>query len=242
MGREAVEILFQDEYLVAAFKPPGIGVHSSDLIRERRTFSKLLEAFLHRPVWTIHRLDRPTSGVILFALEASVARAMSGSYWHEHVRKEYLAIVRGFPPDQGCIDIPLKRYPRHVHQSRRDAPLLASSTRYRSIRRWEIPLASTRYRTSRFSLLEVSPESGRYHQIRRHLARIGYPIIGDTQHGDTRSNEIVNTAFGHTRLMLHCCSLSFLHPVTQVPSEARAPIPGDMEALKGALEACASLD
>ena len=237
-----MEILFRDEYLVAALKPPGMGVHSSDLIRERRTFIKLLETFLGRPLWTLHRLDRPTSGVMLFALEASVARAMSGSYWHEQVAKKYLAIVRGFPPEEGCIDIPLKRYPRNARQSRRDAPLLASSSRYRSIRRWELPLASSRYSTSRFSLLEVSPESGRYHQIRRHLARIGYPIVGDTQHGDTRCNEIVNAAFGHTRLMLHCGCISFLHPVSELPCEARAPMPGDMESLTEALEGCCLLD
>ena len=240
-----MEVLFRDDQFIAVNKPPGTGVHRSGLVRDDRTVTDIAAQLAGRQVFTLHRLDRPASGVLLFALDKETAAYFTGDIWRTEVSKTYLALTRGFVPEEGLIDIPLSanhKRERPSQQRRRERrgdeaaeagiegiSVKEAVTRYTVLDRFELPLPSRRYDTSRFSLVEVFPETGRFHQIRRHFARIGFPLIGDTTHGDSKTNALVNEHFGHTRLQLHCVQMSFPHPVLGRTAMTDAPLFDDMK-------------
>lgn len=177
-------------------------------------------------VYPIHRLDRATSGVLLMALTAEAASAAGRAFSEHQVSKTYLTLTRGFCADEGQIDTPLvpargRGLPKeHPHAVPQDA-----ITKYRTIDRFELPVENSRYATTRASLVEVHPQTGRFHQIRRHFNYISHPVIGDTSHGDSRQNQIFRTHFGVTRLMLAAVNLSLEHPVEKSPLTISAPLP-----------------
>lgn len=213
-----LEILYQDEYLVAVNKPAGWLVHRSWLDRHETVFvMQTLRDQIGQHVFTVHRLDRPTSGVLLFALSSDTARLLSLQFEKNQIQKTYQAVVRGYLTGVGTIDSPLveqldKIADKHVKQEK--APQQAIS-HYRSIATLECPFSAGKYETSRFSLVELYPETGRKHQLRRHLKRIFHPIIGDSAHGDLHQNRAFTAYSGVNRLLLHACSLDFQHPVTR---------------------------
>ncbi|MDG0831453.1 pseudouridine synthase [Roseateles saccharophilus] len=216
-------LLHADEHLVAIDKPPGLLVHRTQLAaREDEAALQLLRDQLGRPVWPVHRLDRGTSGVLLFALSPEVAALLGTMFEQGCMHKRYLALVRGWPhEDAGLIDHPLARDPE---QPSAGQPMLDAQTRWHVLRRDEWPVASDpRFPTTRVALLEAEPLQGRRHQIRRHLKHIAHPILGDATHGKGPLNRAVAAFLGTQRLWLHARELSLVHPVTGVPLQLQAP-------------------
>lgn len=210
------EILFQDPFIVAVSKPPGMLVHRTRIAADTGPF--LLQQardITGRRLYPVHRLDRPTSGVVLFAMTPDSARALSESFRDQTARKTYLAVVRGWIEEEGRIDTPLDR-PVDWSQDEGGRPREAL-TEFSRLGMAEIPIAVSRHPTSRYSLVKVHPVTGRRHQIRRHLRRISHPVIGDVEYGDGRHNRFFRNHFGIGRLLLHAERITLGHPATCKP-------------------------
>ena len=200
-----LRVLHADAAIVAIDKPAGLLVHRSSLdAHETRSAAELLRAQLNVPVWLLHRLDKATSGVLAFALDADVATALGKAFEAGAVRKRYLALVRGWPPAEGEIDYPLARDPELPSAGQ---PRLPAVTRYRRRACFEWPFPDGRHAASRYALVEVEPLSGRRHQIRRHFKHIAHPLVGDTTPGKGAHNRAVAAWLGTSRLWLHASRL-----------------------------------
>ncbi len=226
-----LEIIFQDDHLVAINKPSGLLVHRSRIDRHETRFAlQMLRDQIGQWVFPVHRLDKAASGVLIFALTPQVARELSALFSTDRVDKTYMAVVRGHTDTRGVIDHPLKEKLDKMTDTMTDpskAPQPAI-TNYRRLATVELPLRVDRYPTSRYSLVEVTPRTGRKHQIRRHMKHISHPIIGDTTHGKGKHNRLFRERFGCDRLLLAATQLSLLHPVTQKKLRLTAPLPESM--------------
>ena len=211
-----LDIIYRDEYLVAINKPHGLLVHRSPIAADVEEFAlQLLRDQIGLKVNPVHRLDRATAGVLLFALNKDVEIAMQQQFMNDLVNKTYLAIVRGYTPDQEDIDYPLRK---------ENGTLQEAFTAYTIIKRAEIDVPLGKHSTSRYSLVTVKPTTGRMHQIRKHLSHVNHPIIGDTTHGCNKQNKLFREKWEMTTLLLHAASLSFKHPVTNEEITIEAPI------------------
>lgn len=235
----ALTILFQDQHLVAIDKPAGLLVHRSMIDRRERRFAlQMLRDQIGQRVYAAHRLDRGTSGVLLFALSSAVARSLGTMFEQRQVDKRYIAVVRGHPPPSGEIDHPLRRIvdpAEHASAAASEAPAQDACSRYRRLATIELPYRVDRYPTSRYALLELEPLSGRRHQLRRHLKHISHPIIGDATYGKGRHNRLFQTLFACDRLLLASTELRLTHPVTGAPLQLTAPLSKDFARLLGRL-------
>ncbi len=224
-----LEILYQDEWLVAVNKPSGWLVHRSWLDRHETVFvMQTVRDQIGQHVFTAHRLDKPTSGVLLMGLSSEVGRLLSLQFEQHQMQKTYHAVVRGWLENSGTLDYPLveeldKIADRHTTEARTAQPAV---TDYQSLATVEMPVGIGRYPTSRYSLVEMAPKTGRKHQLRRHMSHLRHPIIGDSAHGDLRQNRGAAEHFGANRLMLHASSLALTHPVTGEPLLIRAGLDG----------------
>ncbi|HCT8170839.1 TPA: tRNA pseudouridine(65) synthase TruC [Proteus mirabilis] len=215
-----LDIIYQDEYLVAVNKPAGWLVHRSWLDRHETVFvMQTLRDQIGQHVFPVHRLDRPTSGVLLMALSSEVARTLSVCFEQHQMEKVYHAVVRGYVEEPMIIDSPLvEEHDKIADKFASQPPKIQHCiTHCVPLAKVEKEVAIGRYPTSRFSLLELRPETGRKHQLRRHMSHICHPIIGDTAHGDLRQNRGVVNHFQSHRLMLHASQLNLIHPITQQP-------------------------
>lgn len=215
---DRLEILYQDEYLVAINKPSGLLVHKSPIDkREKRFALQLLRDQIGQYVYPVHRLDKPTSGVLLFALSAEIAQMMSLLFRSSKVHKEYIAIVRGFTEDVSLIDYPLKQMLDTKAQKKEGITkeIQEAQTVYERLGTVELPFPVSRYPVARYSLIKLFPKTGRKHQIRRHMKHIFHPIVGDTKHGRGEHNKLFREKFGCHRLLLHSHRISFIHPVSE---------------------------
>lgn len=229
-----MEILYLDDWLVAVDKPAGLLVHRSEIDRhETRYAIQLVRDRLGRRVYPVHRLDKPTSGVLVFALDSDTARRMTDQFTAGTVKKNYLAVVRGHTDGRGTIDYPLVEQldPLADRLARQDKPAQPAVTRYRRLAAAELPFPVGRYASCRYSLLEVSPATGRKHQIRRHMKHIFHPVVGDTTHGDGRHNRFFREHFGCSRLLLAATRLGFMHPHTEAELALAAPLDGMFRAV-----------
>lgn len=235
---ETLPILYQDEQLVAVHKPSGLLVHRSMLDRHETRFAvQIVRNQTGRHVYPAHRLDRGTSGVLLFAYSRDVARALEAQFAGQQVAKTYLAVVRGHPPQEGVIDHPLTRQ-YDDYEFRTAAPAGDSQqavTHYRCLARCELPYAVDRYPSSRYALVGLYPESGRRHQLRRHLKHIAHPIIGDATYGKGKHNRLFQTLFGNQRLLLACRKMLLRHPLDGRQLSLNAPLADDFSAVLAAL-------
>lgn len=216
--------IYVDEHLVAIDKPPGLLVHRTQLAAgEDVAALQLLRDQLGRPVWPVHRLDRGTSGVLVFALSPEVASLLGALFEGGQMHKRYLALVRGWPgAEAGVVDHPLARDPELPSAGQ---PLLQAQTRWRVLERLEWPFGTDpRFATTRVALMEAEPLQGRRHQIRRHLKHIAHPILGDATHGKGPLNRAVATHLGLQRLWLHARQLQLTHPVTGAALDLQAPL------------------
>jgi len=228
-----LQIIHIDEHLVAIDKPAGLLVHRSQLAAQEQVFAlQMLRDQLGRQVWPAHRLDRGTSGLLLFALDADTASLLGQTFEQGQARKRYLALVRGWPAaNEGCIEHPLARDPELPSAGQ---PLLESRTDWRALAGVEWPLAQDpRFATSRYSLLEARPLTGRRHQIRRHFKHIAHPIIGDATHGKGAHNRAVAAFLGEQRLWLHALELNIRHPWSGEPLQLCAAPGPEWQAMLG---------
>lgn len=209
-------ILFQDAHYVAIDKPAGLLVHRSPISRDRVFALQTLRDQIGRRVYPVHRLDRATSGVLVFGLTAEAARRLVAQFERHEVGKRYLAVARGWVDEAGLIDHP-------VADDEGNAVAQPARTHYRRLAGVELPFAVDRYPTSRYSLVDVTPETGRRQQIRKHFKHISHHLIGDTTHGNGRHNRFFREQFGIQRLLLMAQRLSFTHPFHDRPVDIHAP-------------------
>ncbi|MDE0490786.1 tRNA pseudouridine(65) synthase TruC [Psychrobacter sp. A3] len=216
-----VEIIYEDEFLVAINKEAGLLVHRSWLDKGETRFAlQLTRDAVGCHVFPVHRLDRPTSGVLLFAKSADVARTLTEAFTTRQVTKQYLAVVRGFMPEQGFVDHALSFQPDAIADkfANVDKPAQEAVTHWQRLAQIELPFAvSKKHNTSRYSLMRLMPVTGRKHQLRRHMKHLFHPIVGDTSHGDGRHNRFFRAQYDCTRMLLHAHSLALSHPVTGEP-------------------------
>lgn len=223
-----LEILYQDDYLIAINKPHGLLVHRSPIAADASEFAvQLLRNQIGQKVYPVHRLDRKTSGVLLFALNEEVNRTMQQAFMNKEVEKKYLAILRGFTPEKGTIDYAL---------TTEDGKVQDAITHYKTLRHFEIPVPFGKFDTSRYSLVEVNPETGRMHQLRKHFAHIFHPIIGDRPHGCNKQNKLFLEKWNMNTMLLHASELQFIHPVSHEKITIEAGLHSDFERVLGLLE------
>lgn len=220
-----LEILYQDEHIIAVNKPHGLLVHRTKAdFNETQSVVDTLRDELKLTIYTVHRLDKPTSGVLIFALSSEVARSLSEQFAARTVQKKYLAVVRGVPPAEATIDYPLKEELDKMtdKMARKNKPAQVAVTKIRTIVQVELPFEVDKYPTTRYALVEAKPLTGRKHQIRRHLRHINNPIIGDTTHGSGKHNRFFESQFKIRRLLLACTQMTFQHPKTGVELTIKA--------------------
>ena len=221
-----LDIIYRDEHLVAINKPAGLLVHKSLIDKhEKLNAMQLLRDQLGQWVYPVHRLDKPTSGVLLFALNPECARELSRQFENQEVSKTYWAIVRGHPPEQGSIDHPIKPSIDFKRKKPlKPKPAQEAVTEFKRLSTIELPYCVDRYPTSRYALLELKPKTGRKHQIRKHLKHISHPIIGDPKYGKSKHNQFFQTHFKSSRLLLASTALSIYHPEAQEEMLFSAPV------------------
>ncbi|MDA0149288.1 tRNA pseudouridine(65) synthase TruC [Vibrio sp. LaRot3] len=213
-----LEIVYQDEYFVAVNKPAGMLVHRSWLDKHETQFvMQTLRDQIGQHVFPLHRLDRPTSGVLIFALSSEVASQVMPMFANHEMQKTYHAIVRGWIEEGGTLDYALKVELDKIADkfASEEKQAQEAVTDYQPLAKVEIPISTGRFPTTRYCLMELSPQTGRKHQLRRHMAHLRHPIVGDTTHGDGKHNKLFREHFDSHRLLLHASSLSFVHPFTQ---------------------------
>ncbi|MDB5287207.1 MAG: pseudouridylate synthase [Mucilaginibacter sp.] len=211
-----LDILYQDDYLIAINKPHGLLVHRSSIAADAEEFAlQILRDQIGKKVNPAHRIDRKTGGVLLFAFDKPTEIAMQQQFMENQVKKKYLAILRGYTPDSEEIDYPLRK---------ENGTLQEAFTRYITLKRAELDVALGKHTTSRYSLVEAAPETGRMHQLRKHFAHIFHPIIGDRTHGCNKQNKLFKETWELDTMMLHASQLTFTHPVTGLQVVINAPL------------------
>ena len=201
-------ILFHDQHLIAIHKPSGLLMHRSPISQDTVFVLQTLRDQIGQRVYPIHRLDRATSGVLLFGLSSEMAQGVVRQFEQRTVEKEYRALARGWVDKRGTIDHPVAD--EEGNNIAQDA-----ITHYQCLEQVELPFAVDRYPSSRYSLVSVSPETGRRQQIRKHFKHISHQLIGDTTHGNGKHNRFFRDQYNIHRLMLTSHKLCFDHPVTQ---------------------------
>jgi len=241
-ARETLPVLYRDERLIVVDKPSGLLVHRSPIDRHETRFAlQILRDQLGQRVYTIHRLDKGTSGALAFGLDPDTAREYGAIFAQRSVVKTYVALVRGWPEAAGTIDRPLSA----VEDERigpQSAERRESQTAYRRIASFELPVCVDRYPTSRYALVELTPHTGRRHQLRRHLAGESHPIIGDSTYGKGKHNRLFREMFGSQRLLLACKRLEFTPPAGKTALRIEAPLAAEFDALVARLGAQYAVD
>ena len=222
-----LDILYLDDYLAIVNKPTGWLVHRTPLDKgETRFVLQTLRNQIGQHVWPVHRLDKGTSGVLVFALSAEVARSLGQAFeTGEGLHKQYRAIVRGWPMPKGLIDHALKRMPDDMRSER--VEIQPAQTRYETLRWGELPIAQGEFPSLRWAEVALQPLTGRRHQLRRHMKHIAHPIIGDATHGKGPLNRAVADLIGLQRLWLHAQSLELPHPVSGQQLSLESPLPSE---------------
>lgn len=223
-----LEILYRDDHLVVINKPHGLLVHRSKIAANAEEFAlQILRDQIGQHVYTIHRLDRKTSGVLVFALSQKVNSLMQDQFASHQVSKTYHAIVRGYTPENGIIDYAL------INDSGKKQDAV---THFKTIRNTEVPVPFGKFETSRYSLIEIQPQTGRFHQIRKHFAHLRHPIIGDRPHGCNKQNRLFKEKWNMMTMMLHAREIAFHHPITNEPMRINADYHPEFQRTLGFLQ------
>ncbi|EDP95887.1 pseudouridine synthase [Kordia algicida OT-1] len=200
-------ILYEDDFVIAVAKPNNILVHHSQMARnqsDEQTLLELLFEKFEKNYYPMHRLDRKTSGIVLCAKEKRFVSKFQDLFVADAIQKVYYGVVRGFSPENGVIDSPVKGRDANVYKS--------ALTHYKTLATKELPIAVQPFETSRYSLVKLLPKTGRMHQLRIHLNKINHPLIGDPKYGDRFHNRMFQSEFEISNLFLHAHSLTFVHP------------------------------
>ena len=214
----AIELLYVDDHVAIANKPSGLLVHRGWDDDDDVAMFRVRDALGGAHVHPLHRLDRGTSGALVFARTREAAAILAKAFEEGNVDKRYIALVRGAPPDSGTIDYPI--------QKKEDGPRVPAITHYRRIAQSTV---------DRCALVLAIPETGRLHQIRRHLRHIDHPLVGDVKHGSGQINRHYRARYDLHRLALHAHAIAFDHPMTGARISISASMPEDLSAPLAAL-------
>lgn len=219
---QELKILYQDQWIIAINKPHGLLVHRSPIAKDATEFAMqiLRNQIGGAHVTPIHRLDRKTSGVLLFALDKEIVPSLSLLFAEHQIQKQYLALVRGWTEAEFESKRPL-------HSDR--GVLQEAFTKFKTLKHYETPWKSTKFPTSRYSLIQAFPKTGRYHQIRKHLNHLSHPIIADRPHGCKDQNRFFRQEYDMMIMPLHAQTLSFIHPKTNEKITIQAEIQADFQ-------------
>ena len=206
---EPLQVLFQDEHYAIINKPHGLLVHRSKIAVNTDVYAlQILRDQLGLKVHPTHRLDRKTSGVLIFALSELANSKMQQLFATNQVDKTYQAVVRGYTPTSETINYPLTNDNGKTQEA---------ITKFKTIKTTEINVPLGKFTTSRYSLVEIKPETGRFHQIRKHFAHLRHPIIGDRPHGCNKQNKLFKEKWNMNTMLLHANEIAFNHPITNEP-------------------------
>ncbi len=211
--------------MVVVNKPAGMIVHRG-WARDSVTALSVVRDMLGQWVYPVHRLDRATSGVLVFALSPEIAARLGDAFMSQRVEKRYLALVRGLAPEQALVDHPIAK--------EKGKPKLSALTRITRLASHPVTDELTQ-RARSYSWVEAVPLTGRPHQVRRHLKHIDHPIIGDVRYGKGEHNRLFRRRFGLERMALHAASLRLAHPLDETPLSLSAPLPADLASVRAAL-------
>jgi len=212
-----LEVIYEDEAILAVNKPGGMLVHRGWGDSEVVLVDLVRDYIEGDTVYTIHRLDRATSGVVLFGQDRESARALNALFDERVILKRYLTLVRGITPERGYIDYPVPKEPRGKER-------VEAQSSFRRI------FAANDTEPRETSLVEIAPHTGRVHQIRRHLRHLNHPLIGDSTYGRGQINRAMKERYALPRMALHAYRVSFLHPFREEPVEIVAPLAQDLAA------------
>lgn len=224
---QLLDIVYKDEHLLVINKPIGLPVHKTQgMPHDAPYVTKVVGLELGGSVYNVHRLDAKTSGILLLARTPEVANQLTGQFANRLVGKTYVAIVKGVPPAEGTFDLPVRKA--------RKGKKAASITHYQLLETIHTGWAHREEDNQALSLLQLQPETGRWHQLRQHCAQQRYDIIGDPEHGDYALNRLVADHQGFKRLYLHASQLRFTHPLTTEVLDVSCPVPDTFEQLMSA--------
>lgn len=204
-----IPIIYEDDYVIGVVKPNNVLVHHAFHSRNVADEISLLQHLFYQTqqkFYPIHRLDRKTSGIILLAKQTSYVAKFQELFSKNNIIKTYYGLVRGFPPNDLLIDSPVKGRDAKVYKE--------AETHLKTIKNIELPIPIKPYKTSRYSLVTLTPKTGRMHQLRVHMNKISHPLIGDPKYGDNKHNKLFEREFNCSKLFLHAKSLEFEHPFT----------------------------
>jgi tRNA pseudouridine65 synthase len=224
-------IIFQDQYILAVYKPNNILVHHSVMANnqlEEKSMVQLLFDELGEKYYPVHRLDRKTSGIILFAKKKEYVKEFQGLFISNNIQKTYFGLVRGFISESGKIDSPVKGRDANIHKE--------ALTYFNRVKKFEIPIQVGPYKISRYSLVLLEPKTGRLHQLRIHMNKISHPFIGDPKYGDRFHNRMFEDEFKNKAMFLHAKTLQFVHPFTNEQLKLEADFPENWKRVISLLE------
>jgi len=222
-----LEILYQDDYFVAVNKPNGLLVHRSRIAADAEVFAlQLLRDQLDQFVYPVHRLDRKTSGVLLFGLDKKTTSLLQKGIEEKTTIKKYEAIVRGYFPEKIEVDYALINDRGKTQEAITWFELISQS---------ELPIPLGKHETSRYSRIRVFPQTGRMHQIRKHCNHLRHPIIGDRPHGCSKQNRMFKKRWDMTTMLLHALELTLKHPITKEELVIKAAFPKEFIRMKDVL-------
>lgn len=202
-----IQIIYQDEYLIVVNKPVDLPVHKNDFMPlDADYLTKLVGDMTGKWIYNVHRLDSKTSGLIVLALSSEVAHQMALLFEQKAIRKKYVAIVQGEPG--------VGKFETKVLVKKKSKFKKPASTNFQTIRTIDTAISHGNKQDIKLSLVEIDPETGRWHQLRQHFAQHRFDILGDSHHGDFTLNKLVTERTGIKRLFLHASELHFIHPVT----------------------------
>lgn len=235
MSNFELDILFEDEHIVAVNKPAGLLTHPSWLTPKgtQNLATMLKKHYQGATIYTVHRLDRATSGVLLVAKNKRAAQQLSEDFAVHNLEKTYLCVVRGYAPIEGVIDYPLKyKYDKKAEPfADLDKPAQPAVTDFKRLACVELPISVGKWPCARYSLVQAKPSTGRKHQLRRHFKHILCPIVGDTNYGEGRHNTLYREHLGINRLLLMATSLAFTHPSSKQRMIINAPLSPELVTL-----------
>lgn len=216
---QQIEILYHDEHIIAVNKPIDLPIHPNEFMAKDAPYlNKLIGEQIDKRVYNVHRIDAKTSGIVLLALSSEVAKTLTLQFEHKEVKKTYFAIVLGETENEGIFDS--KVVVKKKSNFRKNA-----ITRYKTIKTVSTGIEHKEMENAKISLVEINPETGRWHQIRQHFAKNMHDIIGDKKHGDFAFNRTIADLTDIRRLFLHAGRIEFAHPVNNEKIVLEAPIP-----------------
>jgi len=216
-----IEILFEDDYIIIVNKPNNSLIHNSYYARNIKepTLLELLNEQFGYDFYPVHRLDRKTSGVLVLAKQKENVAIFQELFNTNEIEKIYLGIVRGFVQETKLITSPVKNPDTQVYKD--------AETNCEPLNTKQLDIAVYPYENSRYSLVKLTPTTGRMHQLRIHMNKISHPIVGDYKYGDRFHNRMFEQEFNCCNLFLHAHQLNFTHPISKTKINVKAGLPVD---------------